>query len=482
MLFRKVFLSTAFLFVARLVFRALNAATVIFIARFLGIEKYGYFEAALAIVNILLVFNDLGMSTLLVKEASRDKSKLSVYFGNTLVVETVLSAVLYILMLVVAWFMYPHTQVFSLVAILGAANLIFEHRKVFRGSMRVVFRMASLGWIEILNGAANFAIIVLITRLTDPFTGIFRIAQAQLIINLIVVALFAVYALLIVRVRPRVDTAQIVPMIKGAYLFSLTQLFTMLYFSIDQLILSKMRPIEEVGLYSAPFKIIIFMIIVPQMIFQVIQPIMFRLAAQDLEKYKRIHFTVLRYLTAFGLPVGLICILFAEPIVITLFGPAYADSALPLRWFGGFIMLSFLGSAAEYSLTSLDKQKIKVIFQIITVGANITLDVILIHYYGISGPAMATFFVQFFLVGAFLVTDLRVLKESGIFLLQQIWKPIVSAAIMGVAIIILRTQMPWWLALICGGAIYLLSLLASRFLRHYDLQLLKQLLPKNKST
>lgn len=481
MLFRKVFFSTLFLFVARLIFRALNAATVIFVARFLGADKYGYFETALAIVNVLLVFNDLGMSTLLVKEASRDKEKLPVYFGNTLLVESFLSVFLYGLMILSAWLLYHNPVITELVALLGAANLIFEHRKVFRGSLRVVFRMASLGWVEILNGAANFGILVLITKVTDPETGLFRLAEAQLLINVVIVALFGIYALLIVRLRPKVDTSQIKPMIKGAYLFSLTQLFTILYFSIDQILISKLRPIEEVGWYSAPFKIIVFMIMVPQMIFQVVQPIMFRLAAQDLERYKRIHFTLMRYLTAFGLPLGAMCIIYADQLILWVFGDRFAQSALPLRWFGAFIMVYFIASAAEYSLTSLDKQKTKVIIQIITVAANAILDVFLIIQYGFFGAAIATFIVELFLAGGFIAADLKALKERTSQVLLQIWKPVIAVAITaGIALFILNPLFTSFTALILSVVIYLSLLAILRFLRPYDLKLFKQLAPGNK--
>lgn len=484
MLFRKIFLSTAFLFVSRLIFRALNAATVIFIARFLGADKYGYLESALAIVNILLVFNDLGMSTLLVREASRKKELLPVYFGNTLFVESILSVLLYGVMILAAWLLYHNPVITSLVSLLGAANLIFEHRKVFRGSLRVVFRMASLGWIEIVNGAANFGIIILITKMLDAGTGLFRIAQAQLIINLFVVALFGLYALVVVGIKPKLDRTQIWPMIKQSYLFSITQLFTILYFSIDQILISKLRPIEEVGWYSAPFKIIVFLILVPQMIFQVIQPIMFRLAAQDLEKYKRIHFTLLRYLAAFGLPIGAMCFVYAEPFVRLLFGKKFIMSAIPLRWFGAFIMVYFIASAAEYSLTSLDKQKTKVLIQLVAVVGNAILDVVLILKYGFFGASIATFIVECFLATALLWADLRTLKEKASQVFSNIWKPVLVTGLTALmAVYLLNPRLdPVYSIPICT-AVYLAGLVTLRFLRPYDLSLLKQLLPgKNRET
>lgn len=479
MLFRKIFLSTAFLFVSRLVFRALNAATVIFIARFLGADKYGYFEASLAVINILLVFNDLGMSTLLVREASRKKELLPVYFGNTLLVESLLSVLIYGIMILSAWLLYHNPVVTSLVSLLGAASLIFEHRKVFRGSLRVVFRMASLGWIEILNGAANFGIIILITKMMDADTGLFRIAQAQLIINVLIVSLFGLYALVVVGIKPKLDRSKIIPMIKQSYLFSITQLFTILYFSIDQIIISKLRPIEEVGWYSAPFKIIIFFILVPQMIFQVIQPIMFRLAAQDLARYKRIHFTLLRYLAAFGLPIGAMCFVYAEPFVRLLFGKKFIMSAIPLRWFGAFIMVYFIASAAEYSLTSLDKQKTKVIIQLITVVANAILDVVLILKYGFFGASIATFIVECFLATALLWADLHTLKERASQILLNIWKPIVVTGLTAfIAVFLLNPRLDPMFSIPISGLIYLIGLITLRFLRPYDLSLLKQLIPR----
>src|SRR3989339_187905 len=150
---KSVFKNVSYLLIARSAFRFLTAVALIYAARYLGTERYGMFETATAWANMFLALNDVGMSTLIVREAARDPKKTAVYFGNTLLVETILSLVIFFVLLGIGiGFRYDHTTML-LIGILGASNLIFEFRKVMRGIFRVHMNMGFIAFVEILNGA-----------------------------------------------------------------------------------------------------------------------------------------------------------------------------------------------------------------------------------------------------------------------------------------------------------------------------------------
>ncbi|MEI8008542.1 MAG: oligosaccharide flippase family protein [bacterium] len=54
----------------------------ILIARQLGPEQFGVMSFVISFVSLFIVLTDFGLTTLMVREVSRDESKLSEYFVN----------------------------------------------------------------------------------------------------------------------------------------------------------------------------------------------------------------------------------------------------------------------------------------------------------------------------------------------------------------------------------------------------------------
>jgi len=53
-----------------------------FIARHLGPEQFGIMSFVISFVSIFIVLTDFGLTTLMVREVSKDETKLSPYFIN----------------------------------------------------------------------------------------------------------------------------------------------------------------------------------------------------------------------------------------------------------------------------------------------------------------------------------------------------------------------------------------------------------------
>ena len=59
----------------------------IFVARYYGVNIYGQYTTAIAFSTFILTFTDLGLDTFMLKECSREKSKLNKYYGNVLLIK-----------------------------------------------------------------------------------------------------------------------------------------------------------------------------------------------------------------------------------------------------------------------------------------------------------------------------------------------------------------------------------------------------------
>ncbi len=474
---RKVFANISYLLIARTAFRLLTAFVLIYSARYLGVERFGMFETALAWSNAFLAVNDIGMSTLIVREAARDEKTMAVYFGNTLFVEVIMSMVLYVGIIAIGIGVGYDPMIITLLMILGAAGLAFEFRKVMRGIFRVMLKLKFVAALEILNGVLYLLLAIWIfSSFTDLDVGLIGLAHSRLWVNVIIVVALFIYTLKFV--RPSFAPKLIWPMIKQSYVFTLYNLFFMLYFQIDQIILSIMGTSTDVGIYSAPAKIVTVFLFVPLMVFQVIMPIMYRYSADDIEKYKRINHLVWRYVAAFGIPAGIGLWYLAPEIVDLVFGDSYASSVPVLAVMGGFLAIRFTGISQGNSLTTTDRQGLRALIQVISVGINIVLDILLIHVYGALGAAYATLITESLISGSYLLVSARFLKESLLRNAVSLIPVLLATAGMIGIIALMRPRFHVIVLVLFGAISYIILLWIFRFFRTYDRQLLKQIIKK----
>jgi O-antigen/teichoic acid export membrane protein len=83
--------NTGILFSAQIIACILGFFYSIYMARYLGPVGFGVLSFAIALILIFGVFGDLGLSTLLTRELSKDKSLEEKYIGNFIPIKIILS-------------------------------------------------------------------------------------------------------------------------------------------------------------------------------------------------------------------------------------------------------------------------------------------------------------------------------------------------------------------------------------------------------
>ncbi|MFC1598225.1 flippase, partial [Patescibacteria group bacterium] len=373
---------------------------------------------------------------------------------------------------------YDHTTII-LMAILGAAGLIFEFRKVMRGVFRVLLKLKFVALLEIINGALYLLLTIwIIAVVADKDLGLLGIAHSRLWINVLIVLALFLYTLKFV--RPRFAAKEIWPMIKESYVFTLYNMFFMLYFQINQIILSIMRDKTDVGIYSASAKLVAVFLFIPLMVFQVTMPIMYRYSQDNIEKYKRINHTIWRYLAAFGIPAGVGMWFLSSEIIQFVYGEQYLASILILQIMGWFLAIRFLGISQGNSMTTTDRQGLRAVIQIISVAINIALDIWLIAEYGAKGAAIATVITEITIASSYLWFSARFLKESIFRNFKSIIPIFLATAGMVGVLFLIKPHFHVIVLVIFGAIAYTLLLWIFRFFKAYDRQILAQLTNKGK--
>jgi len=226
---------------------------------------------------------------------------------------------------------------------------------------------------------------------------------------------------------------------------------------IDIVMLSKMKEITDVAIYGVSVKLIDFLIALSGSAAGALFPFMSaqwgispHLSKQTYEKSLGL-FVVL----GFGLATGITIL--ADKIIPLLFGGKYILSVLPLRILIWSFFFSLVGGPIVLILIiSKDRLSRFVLFSIMVVILNISLNLLLIPRYSYAGASVATLICSIAIFGLkFLAADYLFEKRPNLFKVSL--RPFLAACLMGAIILPLR-NCNLFLVILLSGIIYLSAL------------------------
>lgn len=461
----------------RLGYRITTALASILIARAVSHEAYGLFATALAWSSATLAFNDLGLSAYMLKTASKKDPQFPLYFGNTLLLQSILSFVICIALSSLGAILFS-PEIGALFAIVSFGQLIYEFRKTFRAVFRSHHSLHLVSATEFISGALFLISIIALSGLrVSPSTLLLYCALAGTCSQLLNVGILCAGAIRLE--MPKIRATLLPRMIINARHFFIYNIFLLLYFQIDQILISVIQSPAAVAVYSAPAQLIMMLLFIPFTVFQATTPLMFQWFEEAKEKYYTLLNIQIRYFFAIATPISILIFILPDTILHLVYGEKFFDSTLGysaeniLKIFAIFLTLRFISIALINALLTSDKAGHRMKFQIIVVICNILLDLILIPLYGALGAAIATLCVEIgTLIALFIIhKSLGSLKNNT--LSTSCLRVVFAALIMSICIVLLRPLLPVIVLVVISIIVYISTLLLVGFCTSSDKKLLK---------
>ena len=374
-------------------------------ARYLGPERYGTIAFALAFTSIFGVVTDLGINTLTIREVARNKNSATTFLGNLLLIKSIL-VIITVAFIVVAvnltghdWIEIDVTYLISISIILSAFNGAFN--SLFQAFERIEYISIGsvLSNISMLLGAGyaishgfgviGFACIYI-------FSSTLGLAYTLFVAN----RLHLTHAL-------QIDREMIWPMMKEALPFGITALSGMIYTYADSIMLSSLKGNEVVGWYNAPYRLMLMMLFIPNVINVVIFPVMSRYFTSSPSFLKLIYTKYLKFMLILSLPLGMGTTLIADKIILFVFGVGFENSIVALKIIIWTIVLTFIGAAFARLLESVNQQRIITKISMICMVVNVLLNILLIPKFSYIGSSFVTVVTEFLLVGSIIFFSYR---------------------------------------------------------------------------
>jgi O-antigen/teichoic acid export membrane protein len=360
----------------------------VWVARYLGPEKFGLFSYALAFVSIFQGIAKLGLDGIVVRDLVREPEKREIYLGSSFWLKFIGGLLTIFIILIISYFTSDTFQTFLFINII-AAGIIFQSFEVIDFyyqatvqakyiSLRKMIQLilSSIIKIMLVLIKAELVWFVLVTLFDAVSLAIFNwfIYKAQGLPN------FLKYFNLDVGKR----------LLKDSWPLLLSSIAVAIYMRIDQVMIKNMLGDREVGLYSAAMRLVEVWYFIPMVITQSVFPAIVNAKKISEELYYKRLQQLLSLLIWVAIPLSLIISLFSKHIIYFLYGERFIEASPVLAILVWASLFVFIGVGTSQWFLTENLQNLS--FHRTLYGAiiNIILNFILIPFFGIIGASIST--------------------------------------------------------------------------------------------
>lgn len=448
---------------------------VLFIARSLGVSGLGKFSIAISLFFIFQTISSLGFSHLITREVARDRSKAGKYLINASFVGFFFSILAAGAMCLTGYLLNYSADTALAIYILSLALVPMVFSLVCRSICRAFEKLEYVS-IPLITGN----LFKLLVGLLILFKGYGLVELMAVILGSHLLNLFiSLYFVLRCIGKPlfKIDFGFCKWIVKTTPTFALIFIFATIYWNVDILMLSKIKGSTEVGFYSAAYKLMNVWKVIPLAYLMALQPVISRLFESSLEKFKIACTNSIRYLFMVMLPIAVGATLLSGNFIVLFFKESFLASANALSILIWTLVPYTINITLAHALIASNNQKINLRSLLISMMCNVTLNLLLIPRFSFLGAAMAT------LISICIFLSLQYgFISKNLFRLnffQIAGKPVISAALMGMIILLLR-QLNLFLVVSIAALAYVLFLLTLRPFSPTDIQLFRRLWKREK--
>lgn len=379
--------NTTLLLAANIASFVLGFFFTMYVARYLGAEGFGALSFAVALTAILGVFADFGLMMLMTREIARDRALAPKYLGNIAVIKTILGIMTFgLIALTVNLMGYPRetTNVvyfIGLSVVFNSLSLMFY--AVFRAYERMEFEALGL----VLNGAVALAGGLYAISHDSGVEGFALVYLTASAVSLGYGFVISIWRFAVPRIE--VDLRFWGEALKQAWPFGLGLLFAAAYAWVTPVMLSWMKGDEAVGLYSAAYRLVYMIQVVPLAYLTAVFPSMSRFHVTSKEFLRFSYERSFKYMFIIGVPIAVGTTVLAGKIILLIFGEGYYQSVVPLQILGWSVIFLFVTGVFGNLFQSTNRQVIAAAIVAATTVLNIVLNTVLIPGYGATGASIS---------------------------------------------------------------------------------------------
>jgi len=399
---RKILQNASFQLASRLITTGIGFVITILIARHFGPATFGDFSKITSFVALFYLVIDFGLNATFLKNPKSFSSLFYLRLALSFLIFASSNLIAQILpydpITGIGFSPLVRMGIFVFSFSLFAQSVIFSSSAIFQKNLRYDLFLVS----QTVGSVFNLFLIAILLFFAKSLTFVIFAFSLSTFLT-------AAVSLFFVQERLKGFDSKYSKMIfLGSIPLGLTLLFNLVYFRIDILLLSIVKPNIDVGIYSIAYKFFDFFIAIPLFLSNALYPKML----STLKEKKDFGSLIKNYLIVYlGFSIVVVIpVWFLSPL-FSIISPAFSKASIPFRILILSIPVFFLTSFLQWILVSLNKQKFLMWIYGVSVIINIVLNLALIPKYSYLASAVITGVCELFI----LIALIAKLKSSKIF-------------------------------------------------------------------
>ena len=469
----RIFENTSTLFSAHLIGRFGSLVVTLWLMpKFFTENELGGYFVAIALTNLIASLTELGIQNPLIREMTLHLQQTRHYLGNALLVRLIMSVVAYALMIMSGIFLGYTAIIVTMIVYLGIAEVVNSIAQLYR----CVFRAHEDMKYEALTVIVERAIFCIVggVAILQGY-DLVKICQVVLIasgINLLLSIGFTKYRFTSLRFKPSREIIKV--LMQQALPFAVGNLFHLIYFRVDAIMLSKLSPYGVVAntWYGLPYTFVNAFTTLPgAFMMGAMFPVLSRAYENERDRLSSTYTFGMRWMVICAVPLTVGLATIPHEITHLIFSSTYTPDTIEriadaLQWLsisGGMI---FLTTVVLTMLRAADKRRVFTILMGTTTLLNIGLNLILIPRFSHVGAAIAIAVSEvFLLITGFVYISKHITKLTET---SFVFKSILLSTVMGLGLLLLKGLLTIWILiplsiLFYGGGIVVLGEYRTKF-------------------
>ena len=386
--FRKVFENISWLMVDRIVRLGVGLFVGAWVARYLGPERYGSLNFAVALVSLFTSATTLGLDGIIVREVVQNPTSAREVLGTAFTLRSVGGILAAGASIAIVGIMQPNDRRALLLVSIYSMTLVFQAFDTIDCFFQSRLQSKLTVWAK--NTAFLMFAVIRVTL-------IWRKAPVWIFATALTgEAAFGAGGLLIsyLRTGGRVSTwrstrKRAIALLRESWPLIFSGMAIMIYMRIDAVMLKMMQGDFAVGLYSAATRVSEVWYFVPTAVVSSVSPAIMRVS-DDPELFNSRLRRLFSFMTLLACSIGSIVALTSRWIIHILYANSYAEAAPVLALHVWASIFVFLGCAQ--SPWDISKSQLKLSLVRTSAGAviNVVMNLYLIPRYSAMGAAVAT--------------------------------------------------------------------------------------------
>lgn len=383
--------NAGWLIIGRILQMLISLVVGLLTARYLGPSNYGLINYANAYTAFFMAFCTLGINSVLVEEIINYPEQEGTIIGSTLFMRAVSSFSSACMIICIVGIVEKDEPTTIAVTSLCSIGLLFN-----------IFDTFNYWFQSKLQSKVTSIVLLIGYAITSAYKVVLLILQKSVLWFAFSTALdyICVGVLLLVAYRKyngqslSFSKAVSRRILKKSVPFILPSLMVSIYGYADKFMLKQMLSEESTGYYASAVAICGMWTFVLTAIIDSMYPLIMETYKSDRELYNKRNRQLYAIVFYISVGVSLFLSVFAEKVVVLLYGKAYLPAVSPLRVVTWYTAFSYLGVARNAWIVCENKQKYLKYIYVLSALSNIVLNYFFIPAFGATGAALASLITQ----------------------------------------------------------------------------------------